>query len=244
VAVLALTFTLVVLTAVKTSLAQSQEGGTTTAATLPKVSGVLSRRIAVLDFDDQAVRSSAQALFGTDVDVGAGLGDLLGRELAKTGTYSVVDYKDVQRIWTEQKLTPANRHDRETAVRMGKLLGVDGVVMGVVNQFGSTARRIGDEWIHRTTQKAFVEADSRLVDVATEEIVAVADGRGESSRAGTSPLSTGNGVWRGFGDDVADFGDSGFQQTLLGEAVKAAVAQLVDRLAADSVRLTGDTSTK
>ena len=54
------------------------------------------------------------------------------------------------------------------------------------------------------------------------EILAVAEGKGESARESTSLLG-GGGNWHGFGAGHADFGSSDFQSTIIGEAVKAAV---------------------
>lgn len=55
--------------------------------------------------------------------------------------------------------------------------------------------------------------------------MAVADGKGESARSSTSLLG-GGGNWHGFGAGGVDFGSSDFQNTIIGEAVKAAVDQM------------------
>ena len=70
----------------------------------------------------------------------------------------------------------------------------------------------------------------RLINVDTGEIMAVAEGNGQSSRSSTSMLG-GGGNWHGFGGGNADFGSSDFQQTIIGEATKTAV----DNLSADLV---------
>jgi hypothetical protein len=63
------------------------------------------------------------------------------------------------------------------------------------------------------------------VDIDTAEILGVAEGKGESKRSSNSLLG-GGGNWHGFGGGAVDFGSSDFQQTILGEAVKAAVDQM------------------
>lgn len=78
--------------------------------------------------------------------------------------------------------------------------------------------------------------DARVVDIDTAEIVGVATGKGESSRESTVLVSS-TATARGAGAGGADFGDSDFQQTLLGEAVNAAVAQLSKEIVADNVKL-------
>ena len=88
---------------------------------------------------------------------------------------------------------------------------------------------------HKQT-KAIVNIDARIVNIDTAEILGVAEGHGESSRSSTSLLG-GGGNWHGFGGGAVDFGNSDFQQTILGEAVKAAVDQMSSGLIADSSKL-------
>ena len=78
--------------------------------------------------------------------------------------------------------------------------------------------------------------DARIVDVDTGEIMAVADGKGESQRSSTSLLG-GGGNWHGFGGGAVDFGSSDFQNTIIGEAVKAATEQLSSGLIADAPKV-------
>src|ERR1035438_4758145 len=50
-------------------------------------------RIAVLDFDYATVRTYTDSLFGTEVDVGKGITDLLVTDLVKDGTFSIIERK-------------------------------------------------------------------------------------------------------------------------------------------------------
>ncbi|PYY16436.1 MAG: hypothetical protein DMG61_04365 [Acidobacteria bacterium] len=70
----------------------------------------------------------------------------------------------------------------------------------------------------------------------TGEILAVAEGKGESKRESTSMLG-GGGSWHGFGGGNADFGSSDFQNTIIGEAVKSAVEQTSTQVIADKDKL-------
>lgn len=168
------------------------------------------------------------------------MANLVAQDLRENGTYVVIDRQQVEAAWQAQKFSEKDRIDRMAAVRIGKILGADAAVMGEVTRFGSPPRKIGDEnWLHRPLLKAFADADVRLVDVDSDLIVAVASGRAESSRTGYSPLSTGNGVWRGFGDGAPDFSNKDFQATLLGEAVNDSATQITKSLDADAARITG-----
>ena len=79
-----------------------------------------------------------------------------------------------------------------------------------------------------------------MVDVDTGEILAVAEGHGESQRESTSLLG-GGGSWHGFGGGNADFGSSDFQNTIIGEAVKAAVEKTSKEVIADKDKLVART---
>jgi hypothetical protein len=78
------------------------------------------------------------------------------------------------------------------------------------------------------------------VDVDTGEIVGVAEGKGESQRESTTLLGAGAGS-KGFGAGNADFTTSDFQNTILGEAVKAAVQQTSTEVIADKDKLVART---
>ncbi len=90
--------------------------------------------------------------------------------------------------------------------------------------------------LSHSNSKANVGIDARLVNVDTGEILAVAEGKGQSSRSSTSMLG-GGGNWHGFGGGNADFGSSDFQNTIIGEATKQAVDNLVADLVTNSSKI-------
>ena len=73
------------------------------------------------------------------------------------------------------------------------------------------------------------------MNIDTAEILGVASGKGESERDSTSLLG-GGGNWHGFGGGNVDFGSSDFQQTIIGEAVNAAVKQMSAEVIADNTK--------
>jgi curli biogenesis system outer membrane secretion channel CsgG len=206
-------------------------------------------RVAVLDFDYATVQSTSAAMFGTNVDVGKGITDLLITGLVNNGTYSVFERQALEKLMTEQNFSNSNRADPSTAAKLGKLAGVDYIIIGAITQFGNETKKEGvggqgGNWhgfgvggIGHSNSKAEVGISARIVNVNTGEIVAVADGSGESSRSSTSLLG-GGGNWGGFGGGNVDFGSSNFQQTIIGEATKTAVDQLSTNLVADAPKLT------
>ena len=205
-------------------------------------------RIAVLDFDYATVHSYSAAMFGSDVDVGKGIADLLVTDLVKDGTFSIIERKALDKLMTEQNFSNSNRADPTSAAKLGKLLGVDAILIGSITEFGNETKKTGlggagGNWggfglggLSHSNSKANVGIDARLVNVDTGEILAVAEGKGQSSRSSTSMLG-GGGSWHGFGGGNADFGSSDFQNTIIGEATKQAVDKLVVDLVSDSSRV-------
>jgi curli biogenesis system outer membrane secretion channel CsgG len=206
------------------------------------------KRVAVMDFDYGTVHGAVAALFGTDVDVGRGMSDLLVKHLVQDGTYSVVERRALDKILAEQNFSTSDRANPATAAQMGKLLGVDAIIMGTITQFGGETKNtnvggFGGGWggwgvggVGHKNTKAIVTVDCRIVSVDTGEILAVADGHGESSRSSTNLLG-GGGSWHGFGGGNVDFGSSDFQNTIIGEAVKGAMQQLSAGVIADADRV-------
>jgi curli biogenesis system outer membrane secretion channel CsgG len=224
------------------------------AAPLQSQSAKRRPRIAVMDFDYATVQTWTSQLFGTNVDVGKGIVDLLVTDLVKDGTYSVIERKQLDKILAEQNFSNSNRADPSSAARIAKILGVDAIIVGSITEFGNETKKtglggVGGNWhgvglgnIGHSNSKANVAVTARLINVDTAEIMGVADGKGQSSRASTSLLG-GGGNWGGFGGGSADFGSSNFQQTIIGEAVKKAVDDLSANLVSESPKIATRTIT-
>src|SRR3954468_19328916 len=186
--------------------------------------GARKKRVAIMDFDYGTVHSNVAALFGSDVDVGKGIGDLLVKHLVKDGSYSVIERKALDKIMAEQNFSNSDRANPTSAAKLGKLLGVDAIIVGSITQFGGETKNTGVGGagggfggfglggFHHKKTKAIVTVDARMVDIDTAEILGVADGKGESSRESTSLLG-GGGSWHGFGAGNVDFGSSDFKNT-------------------------------
>jgi len=210
------------------------------------------KRVAIFDFDYATVHSDVAALFGQDVDVGKGISDLLVTYLVKDGSYSVIERKALDKIMAEQNFSNSDRANPNSAAKIGKLLGVDAIVVGSITQFGNETKNMnlggaggalggfGLGGFGHKKSKAIVSLTARMVDVDTGEILAVAEGHGESARESTSLLG-GGGNWHGFGGGNADFGSSDFQSTIIGEAVKAAVEKTSTEVIADKDKLVART---
>src|SRR5260221_6714015 len=88
------------------------------------------KRVAVFDFDYATVTDSVSGVFGTNVDVGKGVSDLIVENLVKSGRYSVIERKVIERIMAEQNFSNSDRVDSNAAAKVGKILGVDAIIIG------------------------------------------------------------------------------------------------------------------
>jgi curli biogenesis system outer membrane secretion channel CsgG len=210
--------------------------------------GTRKARIAVMDFDYATVQTASSAMFGSNIDVGKGITDLLIANLVKNGTYSIIERSALDKIMAEQNFSNSQRADPSSAARLGKLLGVDAIIVGSVTQFGNETKNRnvgggGGGWhgygvggIGHSKSNANVGVTARIVNVDTGEILAIAEGAGTSSRSSTSLLG-GGGNWSGWGNGAVDFGSSNFQETIIGEATKQAVDKLTTDVIADAPKV-------
>ena len=206
------------------------------------------KRVAIFDFDYATVRNYSVAVFGSDIDIGKGVTDLLVRFLVEDGTYSVIERKAMDKILAEQNFSNSDRANPTSAAKLGRILGVDAIIVGSVTQFGNETQnqniggaggglgRFGLGGYSHKKSKAIVTLDARIVDIDTAEILGVASGHGESARESTS-LTGGGGGWSGFGGGHVDFGASDFRNTIIGEAINNATKQMSDGLIADAPKL-------
>jgi len=121
---------------------------------------------------------------------------------------------------------------------------VNAIVVGSITQFGFDDKsmkvggfggafgRVTGGGIGKKEGKASVVIDARVVDVNTGEILAVASGKGNSTRSG---LLVG-GAAGGAGGGV-DMSSSNFQETILGEATRAAVNQVTAELISQAAKV-------
>jgi curli biogenesis system outer membrane secretion channel CsgG len=208
------------------------------------------KRVAVLNFEYGTVKSNAQAIFGTDQDVGKGISDMLVQKLVEDGKYSVIERNALDKVLGEQNFSNSDRADASTAAKIGRILGVDAIIIGSITQFGRDDQhtnvgaggfggygsRLGIGGVGTHKAKAVVGITARLVNTSTGEILAAVTGTGESSRSGTSLIGAGAGGGSGGGAGL-DMGSSNFGQTILGEAVKAAVGDAATQLDSKAANL-------
>jgi len=186
------------------------------------------KRIAVLDFEDTAisVQSAANQQMAMlmammrrqpaetprDRKIGKTVANILVNELVKDGTFTIIERNQLDKIFSEQKLSVSGTMDPSSAVKIGKLLGVTAVVTGSVNQFTVDTKTTGALGIGITTNTGRVAVTAKIIDTSTGEILFSAEGSGHEESKG---IQVG-----GF----FNTSDAGFENSLLGIATKKALS--------------------
>jgi curli biogenesis system outer membrane secretion channel CsgG len=202
----------------------------------------------VLDFEYGTVQNSVAGLYGGNVDVGRGISDLLVAKLVPGGTFQVIERKAIDKILAEQNFSNSDRADSASAAKIGKLLGVDAIIIGSITQFGRDDRNTSVGGFGRSLDKyglggvgvkkskAVVGLTARMISTDTGEILAVASGNGESTRSGAN-LTGAGGAGAGAGGGHLDMTSSNFASSILGEATTAATNTLAQQLESNAAKI-------
>jgi curli biogenesis system outer membrane secretion channel CsgG len=151
-------------------------------------------RIAVLEFKNKADNQwwwhggaeAAQDVFVT--------------ELVKSGKFRVVEREQLQALMQEKNLSLSGDVDPSTAVKIGKLLGVNYLLTGAVTEYGVTDKGAHGSGIGRVPgfsagKRSFVAAlNARLIDTSTGEVVWADEATAEESSVKVSVGGFGGGV--------------------------------------------------
>ncbi|MFC1661958.1 CsgG/HfaB family protein [Gemmatimonadota bacterium] len=176
-------------------------------------------RIAVLEFQN----NSTFAYWGDRL--GAAASDELVTQLVQSGAFTVVERNQVNAILREQDFGVSGAVDASTAAEIGRILGVQAVLLGSITQFSIDRKSGGIGALRATYTEAESRMDVRVVSTNTAEILAVAEGDGKKRMGGMG--------WQNFNFE-RDF-DAGLAQEALRPAVEKAIEEIVaqkDRLAA------------
>ncbi|MBI2428915.1 MAG: hypothetical protein HYV29_08995 [Ignavibacteriales bacterium] len=174
----------------------------------------LKKRVAVSRFEDRS---------GTGYNhLGEGVADMLVTALVKSNKFSVIERQELEKVLEEQKLGESGLVTAETAPKLGKLLGVELLVVGSVSEFGTKESKVsgGLSFISGgvKTKTARAVVDVRLVNTVTGEIVAAEKEEGEESSTGI-----------GFDYEGIDFNNmDSWDDTDAGKATREAVDGVVE----------------
>lgn len=171
-----------------------------------KVTGP-KRRVGVVDFENKTAYGAR---------LGTAASDILLTELVKSGKFIVVERDKMAQLLEEQKLGMTGAVDPKTAAAVGNMLGLNAIVTGAISQFGVATT--GSDYLVTQTKKQVAQCtvDVRVVDVETGQVIWGDSGKGESTSSKAQVLGLGT---RG-----------GYDEMIEGEALRAAIAKLVDNI--------------
>lgn len=212
-------------------------------AAVAAASNASKRKVAISAFDYAAVRTSVTAIAGNDVNIGQGIRSMLMVKMAQSNTVVLLEREKIQQVMKEQDFGATNRVKQGTQAKIGQITGADAQLFGDIVTFGrdDTTKRNGAgaaSYIPgvfgraaagaanaRTTDKAVVVINLRLVDSETGEVIDAEEARGESTRTSTNWAAVG-GTWRGGAGASSDMTSSNFGATIIGEATQDAVNKI------------------
>ena len=171
----------------------------------------VKKRIAVAEFQDRSGHRGA----------GQGVADMLITALVKSGEFSVVERKELDKVLAEQRLGQSDLVTPQTAPSLGKLLGVDLLVLGSISELGTKDRNVsgGTNLFGAKVNAKMARAavDIRLVNTTTGEIIAAETEEGTESTLGLG------GRYKDI--NFADF--SQWNDTDIGKAAREAIDETV-----------------
>ncbi len=150
-------------------------------------------RVAVLAFKDKTSRYSWY-------QGGQAVQDMFVTELAKTGKYRVIDREQLAALMAEKNLSLSGDIDPKTAVRAGKMLGVEYFVTGSLTQLSASERRSsapgfrGFPGFNVRSEEMEAAVDARAISTTTGEIVWTDSEKDTSSDASVYVAGAGGGV--------------------------------------------------
>ena len=200
------------------------------------------KRVMVDEFDYSTVKSSVQAIFNTQADIGKGIRAMLVKRMADANNVVIVERAKMDTLIKEQDFNAGNRVKKGSGARVGNISGADALLTGDIVIFGRDDKKtnigaggfargpFAGIHIKKEEDKAVVAIDYRLVDAETSEVIATGEARGESERK-SSGFGGMGGVWgAGGGGGGIDMTSSNFGQTIIGEATQDCVNKLADIL--------------
>jgi curli biogenesis system outer membrane secretion channel CsgG len=176
------------------------------------------KRVAVTKFDNKV-----KGTYGS-WNIGEGMAEQLTTALIKTGRFVVVERQALQDVLGEQELGQTGVVKKETAAKVGQVLGAQIIVRGVVSEFeqaesgGGGGIGIGGFRIGGKSSNAHVAVDIRLIDATSGQVLTSHNAVGKAESSGLAV-----GVSRG----NLDFGADSFKNAPIGQATRQAIEDAV-----------------
>jgi len=174
-------------------------------------------RIAVMGFEN----NSSWHYWGDNL--GHAAADELVTQLFKTGEFTVIERAQINAILAEQDFGQSGRVNPTQAAEIGKILGVQAMVTGSITKFSIDTKSGRVMGVGASYSEAESNLDVRIIDVNTAEIIFADESEGKIRLGGIST-------------SVASFQQS-FDAGLAQEALRPAVLEIAEKIAAEKERL-------
>ncbi len=166
------------------------------------------KKISVVEFENKTAYGQRR--------LGTAASDVLLTELGKSQKFILIERAKLDKVMEEQKLQTTGMIDANTVSQVGKILGLDAIVVGVVSQFG--VKTGGSDYLLTQSKQQVAECtvDIRVIEVETGKILYIDSGKGVAKSSKGSFLGMGT--------------KGGYDETLEGESLRAAIAKFVDNI--------------
>lgn len=164
-------------------------------------------RVAVIDFENKTKYGERRL-----ADSAA---EILVSEMSRSGNFILIERKRLEDVLKELEFQMSDLTDGENTAQIGNILNCEYLVYGVVSNFGVKTEGRDLLVAKRKIQTAQAEVDIKIVDVETAEIVYSAYGKGTAQKSIGSALGLG--------------GTGGYDETLAGDCLRAAISEAVQR---------------
>ena len=166
------------------------------------------KKLAVLEFEDKSGYGKGR--------LGHAAADVLTTYLVESNQFQVVERQHMSKILEEQKFQQSGAVDQNSAIQVGKLLGVQYMAYGAVTNFGIRTEATNVILYQQKEQVAESQVDVRLINVETGVIMFAKHGRGKAHRAVRGAVGLG--------------GRMSYDETLAGDSLRAAIVKMMDEL--------------
>ncbi len=192
------------------------------------------KRLAIFDFDKAAGQGGISSPFFqiNTPNLGKAVADLLITKLVQDNSVTVVERNAIDKLLAEQDFSNTDRTDPLTAAKLGRILGVDAIVLGSITHYDYEDKIVGGGGSHfgfgggstkmKHDIKALVQINARLISPDTAEVLAVSQGMGEIVRKGVKVDMRDN--------NMAAMMGSGSGTPEMNEAMDKAIAELAGDL--------------
>ncbi|MBN2011006.1 hypothetical protein JW960_16785 [candidate division KSB1 bacterium] len=182
----------------------------------------LKRRIAVVDFQNTTSHGDEQ--------FGSAVADRLISLLMRSGRFTIIERQQIETIMQEQALGQSGTMTDETAPMVGKLLGVQAIVLGTIieaeqetgaHNIKNDEKDDKNDWaLALKATVGHVKIAYRMIDTATGEVILADNVTGTEFRPGF-----------GFKNKEFDFTDMfELDQTVIGFALRKAIISMAEKI--------------